>query len=126
MTPRSLHRLLPALLIAGPALLAGAAAWVVQQGPEPARTLRGPRATASAPIARPETVIRLRPAALPATSCARLRYARPTPAILGGAASADAASYAASSLPLAEDGLAYTRSAVEDWPGQAGGDAGRP
>lgn len=114
MTPRPPYRLLPALLITGSALVAGAASWVAQQGPEPTRVNRAPRAVASAQAARPATVIRLRPAALPAVSCARLLCARPAIAHLGGSASGDAASHASSSLPLAEDGLAYTRSAVED------------
>lgn len=107
-----------------------AAAWMAQH--EPTRTLPERPATRVATLERaeePAMVIRLKPAVPTGESCIRLRPARDYEAAFGGAAHGSAAGRAAdvpSSVPDGGAPVAFSRAAVEDWPGQPGGDASQP
>jgi hypothetical protein len=117
------------LLGALSAVSAVGVAWVAQH--EPARVVHRPEtrvATLEGPR-EPAMVIRLNPASATGISCLRLRPARAYDAAFGGTAlepSARTSPEAPSSLPESSSPVVFSRAGVEDWPGQAGGDASQP
>ncbi len=115
------------LLIAASALAACVGAWLAQHGPAPSPVAAPAQRPAVAWSEAPSATIRLQRFIAAGPSCLRLRPVRPYESAFGGAGADSAASEGAPSRLSASGGeLAYTRGPLDAWPGQSGGDAGRP
>lgn len=117
---------LSSCLIAASALAAGAVAWLAQNGPAPAPASPRPRTSIVAQSESRSATIRLQRYVPPGRSCLRLRPARPYEGAFGGSGLEAVLAPAPSQVSTADGDLAFTRGAIEDWPGQIGGDASRP
>ncbi len=116
---------LSSFLITASALAAGAVAWLAQNGPAPAHAAPAPRASFVTQTESSSATIRLQRYVPPGPSCLRLRSVRPYEGAFGGAGH-EAVQSAPSRVSATEGEFAFTRGAIEDWPGQIGGDASRP